>query len=562
MVSKLLSSIQKRSESIHSAALILIIFSFISQFLGLIRDRALVSYLGPSLPLDVYYAAFRIPDIIYATVASLVAVTAIMPFLKERLSTGGTDDGRKFLSNLISAFSVVMLAVVVLAFILMPLLVPFVAPGFPEEGRLQLITMSRVMLLSPLLLGFQNLFASITQYHRKFFIFALAPVLYNLGLIAGIVFLYPMFGTIGLAWGVVLGALLHLLIHLVTAMSLGYTPHMSPFVNWKEIRTVAATSFPRTITLTLAAITVFFMTSIASTLNEGSISLFTFAINIATFPIGLIGLSFAVAAFPTLVDTWKSENTARFLDVLQNVARHIIFWSLPLSVLFIVLRAHIVRVVYGTINLSWTDTKILAATLAILAVSITSYSLLLLFIRAYYAAGQTRKPFWISLSALIGTIVLTFTFLELFQNSPGFRYAITRPFNVAPEDGAVLTLAMAYTSGYLISLVLMWRQFRRDFGKGSLNRILVSFSKTAIASIVGGVATYGVLLLFSPLGDLETFTQVLTQGFLAGLGGAIVMIGALYVLKSEELMSFVHKTLKRKVEGPVEAGVVHEESHI
>jgi len=126
----------------------------------------------------------------------------------------------------------------------------------------------------------------------------------------------------------------------------------------------------------------------------------------------------------------------------------------------------------------------------------------------------------------------------------------------------VLTLAMAYTSGYLISLILMCRQFRNDFGKGSLKRILLSFTKTAVASIVGGIATYGVLLLFTPLGDLETFTQVLTQGFLAGLGGAIVMIGALYVLKSEELMSFVHKTLKRKVEGPVEASVVHEESHI
>lgn len=559
MVGKILKAVRKEYTNIHQAALLLVIFSFVSQFVGLVRDRMLVSKLGPSLPLDIYYAAFKIPDIIFVSVASLVAVTAIMPFWKERLATG-KNEAEVFLSHVLSAFLITVGLACILAFIFMPTLVHVVAPGFPDNAMSDLIRVSRIMLLSPILLGFQNLFASITQYHRKFFIFALAPLLYNLGIIFGIVFLYDYLGIDGLALGVVFGALLHLIIHFVTVKFLKYKIVFARKIDWMEIKKVALLSFPRMATLTLASVTVFFTTAVASTLSEGSISLLTFAINVMTFPVGLIGLSYAVASFPTLVDAYEKGKDG-FIKVFQNVARRIIFWTIPITMLFIVLRAHIVRVVYGTQNLSWSDTKVLAGAFAILSLSITAYSILLLSIRTYYAAKNNRKPFMMSIGALFVTVVSTFLLLNLAKGDSALETFLVSIFHIDPNDVHILFLALAYSLGYIVSFIILYFNFKKDFGKGSLRPVTRSLFETISASIVGGFATYGVLTLFTPLGPLKTFWGVLGQGALAGILGSLVVLFVLLMFKNEEARAFV-ASWKKKLVKPVETPATPEETHI
>jgi putative peptidoglycan lipid II flippase len=177
MVKRFLSVITKRYSGIHEAAILLGVFSILSQFLGLVRDRLLVHYIGPGPTLDVYYAAFKIPDLIFAFIGSLVTVTAIVPFVVERLRDGGEEQTRKFIAELTTAFILVMGGVLLLAFIAMPALAHIVAPGFSDDQLNELTNISRILLISPLLFGLQNLFGSINQVFKKFFVFAASPSL-------------------------------------------------------------------------------------------------------------------------------------------------------------------------------------------------------------------------------------------------------------------------------------------------------------------------------------------------------------------------------------------------
>jgi putative peptidoglycan lipid II flippase len=190
----------KEYGNMNQAALLLGSFAFLSQILGLFRDRAIAHFIGPGPNLDAYYAAFRIPDLIFISIASLVSITVLIPFLLQRMNDGlVTNEARKFLNDVFSVFLLTMLIVSIIVFVLMPYIVPWVAPGFSVAMQQRVVELSRIMLLSPVFLGLSNLFGSVTQLFKKFFIYSLSPVFYNFGIIAGIIFLYPVFGIHGLA---------------------------------------------------------------------------------------------------------------------------------------------------------------------------------------------------------------------------------------------------------------------------------------------------------------------------------------------------------------------------
>src|SRR3989338_1214487 len=174
--------------SVNQAALLLGFFAFLSQVLALFRDRSIAHFIGPTSSLDVYYAAFRVPDFIFISIASLASVTVIIPFITAKMSEGKvTDAARKFLNDVFTVFFIAMVLVSLIAFFLMPYLIPLIAPGFTLPMQAKVIELSRIMLLSPILMGLSNLFGSITQLFRRFFIYALSPVFYNVGIIIGVI---------------------------------------------------------------------------------------------------------------------------------------------------------------------------------------------------------------------------------------------------------------------------------------------------------------------------------------------------------------------------------------
>lgn len=561
MVKKILSLINKQYGGINEAAILLGVFSLTSQLLGLIRERALVSQIGPGIDLDIYYAAFKIPDLIFTAVASLVAVTALIPFLTEKISQ--EPDNKKavmFMNRVFSAFFSAMMIVLGIAYLAMPSLVHFVAPGFSTKALHELSLMSRIMLISPLLLGLQNLLGSVAQTYRKFFVFALAPVLYNVGILIGIFFFYSRYGIYGLAYGVVIGAFLHFLIQVPTVLHLGFNPRFTTKLDFKELGEIVRIALPRTLTLAMNTITVTILISLASKISAGSISILNFAINLQTFPIMMISLSYAIAAFPTLVEAFSLGNIEKFKNIVVETARQIIFWSLPITTLFIVLRAHIVRVVYGTNTLSWNDTRLTAGLFALLSFAIIASSLVLIFVRAYYASGRTKVPFFVTVSGMCITLTTAYFSGIVLTTNIELSESIAHLFRLTNVSGIkILSLGIGYCVGQFFNLTVFWLLFRKHFGVGVLRPVHSTLFKGILSSILGGLVTYFVLIFLAPYVNQDTFLGILGQGFLAGVLGILVILMVLRILKSKELSDFTqalhHKFWKSTVIAPGAEGL-------
>lgn len=552
MVSRIVNLLNREFRNINQAAIILGFFTLVSQVLALFRDRAFAHYLGPSATLDVYYASFKIPDLLFVSVASLASITVLLPFLVEKIGVndkgelnGGSDSARKLMNDIFTVFLLVMISVSVIAFIFMPKLVTLVAPGFNASELKELAGISRIMLLSPIFLGLSNLVGSVTQMFKKFFVFALSPVFYNVGIILGLVVLYPRFGLDGLAIGVILGALLHLLIQFPVLARQKFLPKFSLRVDWKEIRRIAALSLPRTLGLALNSIALVVIVAIASKMGEGAISVFQFSLNFQNVPLGIIGVSYSVAAFPTLARFFSGANMKDFVSYIAVAARQIVFWSMPVMFLFIVLRAQIVRVVLGTGSFSWDDTRLTAAALALFSISIVGQSLILLFTRGFYAAGNTRRPLLINLVSAALTIVFAFLFVNIFNTNEGIRLffeSLLRIEDIAHTE--LIMLPLAYSCGSILNMFLLWRSFRKDFKITQPFLLRSIFESFAGAFFMGYVAYIG-LNIFDNVFNINTFWGIFGQGILSGILGIAAGIVVLRLIKNQELDN-VWKSLKSK----------------
>lgn len=535
----------KEFNGLHEAALLLALSSLASQILALVRDRLLAASFGAGRELDIYYAAFRLPDLVYVSIASFISVAVVIPLLAEKQKANNQNGAKNLLSNIFTAFLLVMVVVSAGLFILMPLLVPLVAPGFNSAELSQLITLSRILLLSPFLLGLSNLFGAVTQSLRRFFIYALSPILYNVGIIIGVVFFYPRLGLPGLVWGVALGALLHLAIQWPTIASYGLFPRLIRRFNWSELRQVIWLSLPRTLGLGAVQLTTLVLVSIASLISAGSIAVFNFANNLQSVPLAIIGVSYSVAAFPTLVNLFSNGQREQFIKQVTTAIRHILFWSLPTTVLFIVLRAQIVRVILGSGRFSWSDTRLTAAALALFVVSLVAQSLVLVIVRAYYSSGQTKRPLIVNVLCAVLTIALAVIFWRLLISMPQLRSFLDSILRVDDLAGtAVLALPLAFSCGSILNLWLLWYLFQRDFGRFS-QVVDRSIGQSVTASLAAGVVAYVMLNFLDNFLDLNTFIGIFTQGLGAGLVALIVFIFILWHFQNKELNEIV-KSLHTK----------------
>ena len=520
----------------HQAAYVLAGFALLSQLLALLRDRLLASSFGASETLDLYYAAFRLPDLLFVGVASLLSIYALLPVLS-KIELESPGHVISFLRRLLFAFFVGMGLICAVVFIFVPELVRFIAPGLVGDESLILLT--RILLLQPILLGASNLLANLTQLKHRFVLYSISPLLYNLGIIGGIIFLYPSLGLAGLAWGVVLGAALHLLVQ-VPFFTL---EHSSGELPWRSVaryaREIFALSVPRTVALAAGQISLVVAVALASLFPEGSIAIFTFAWNLQAVPLTIIGVSYSVAAFPTLARFFAGDNRVEFVRHVEAALKHIIFWSLPAMVLIIVLRAHLVRVILGAGVFDWAATRLTAAMLALFIVALLAQSITLLIARAYYAAGNTTKPLVLAAVEVIFAVVSMVTLVSLFGTSALFRTFIESLLRVDDVPGTVvLVLALGISLGAVIRAALGLWWIVRDFNLAieSLWRLTMqSFS----AAVVGGLAAYLTLQLFVPVVDLETLLGVMAQGGFAGIIGLLAAGATLYVLKNKELAEIV-----------------------
>lgn len=558
MVKRIISLFSREISNVHQAAYLIAVFALLSQFLGLIRDRLLAGKFGASLELDVYYAAFRIPDFIFTIIMSLVSAAVLVPFIIKALEKN-SDYIKKFSDSIFTGLTLISFVIGVVSFIFTPYVLPKLFPEIFSVGLgSQLILLTRILLLQTILLSFSGFYMSYVQVFQRFFIYALSPILYNVGIIVGIVFLYDRLGLAGLAWGVVLGSALHLLMTLPTVFKESIFPKFVWNPDWKIVKEVLLLSLPRTIALAGNQITILLMVVFAAIMTTGSVAIFTFAFNLQSIPLSIIGASYSMAAFPTLAKLFAKGDTKVFVEYVVKAARHIIFWSIPITFLFIVLRAQIVRTILGTGEFSWNDTKLVSAALALFVISAVAQSLILLFVRGYYSTGETTKPLLFSMISIVVTIASVFGLYFAYQSSEYFVILLENMMRVSNGPGSmVLILPIAFSIGQILNLVLLWASFDKKFCCFS-DILWRSIFHTTASSIIMSYTAYLMLRVFDDVFNINTTLGIFAQGFFSGIIGIFVGVLVLIIIGNQEIKT-VGKTLHSKF-WKVKGVVVEEEA--
>ncbi len=552
MVPRFFKFLNKDVSTMNAAALVLAVFSLASQLFGLLRDRLLASTVGPSASLDIYYAAFRIPDFLYNSVGILFSLTVLIPFitqyLEEEKSTGKSSALKHFLNTVFTVFSLGMIILSIIVYALMPWLTHITAPGFDAAARETLVMYSRIMLLSPFFFGLSSLLSSFAQVQKKFFSFAIAPLFYNVGILVGVIVFRQWWGMMGVVIGVVLGALMYFLVQIPTVVSLGKIPRLTSTIDWSIIKRVMSLSLPRTLGSSLTNLTFIAMGAIASLLAVGSISIFQLSYNIENTPLLIIGISYAVAAFPTMSRLFSEGNKKELLRVLESAIRNICFLAIPASLTFIVLRAHLVRVLLGAGAFSWNDTRLVAAAVGLFSLSIVAQCIVLLMVRAFYAIGETKIPLRINALGLLVTTVATGGFLLLYRDVAMFHYFMDSLMRIdGVENGAVIMLPLGFSIGQIINALLLWKAFsKRLHGTHTEHSVLMrTISHMLAAGIISAAAMYATLHLSGTGVDQTRFIGVFIQAVIAGGIGLAVYAIVLKALNNEDINLFI-ATLRSK----------------
>jgi putative peptidoglycan lipid II flippase len=412
-----------QTKSISLASLILAVSYFFSALLGLLRDHLLAGRFGAGNELDVYYAAFTVPDFIALILVFGAVSSAIIPIFSSYL-VGSEDEAWHYVSNLLNIFLIFLISICVIFIIFAPFFVLLVAPGFSEEKRETTVMLMRIMFLSPIILGISNIISGILQIFKRFLVTALAPLMYNLGIIVGIVFFVPWLGLVGLAFGVVAGACLHLLIQVPVFLHSGFA--YKPLFNFRHVGVIRTIKLmvPRSLGLGAGQLNTIVTTAIASTLATGSIAVLNLANNLSSMAVSAFAVSLSTAIFPAMSLAYSKANKKDFEKKFSSAFLQVVFLTVPISILLFMLRAQVVRVVLGTGKFDWIDTRLTAACLGIFCLGLSAQGLIFILSKTFYAAHNTKIPAFISFCTVVLNIAMSFFFVWLLNLQGGFFYFI------------------------------------------------------------------------------------------------------------------------------------------
>jgi len=521
--------INRESKTIVGAAVVVGILSFASRIVGLIRDRILAGAFGAGETLDVYYAAFKIPDLFFQLIVVGALSASFIPLFTKHYRGLSKKDAWMFTNNILHLLGVVIFVATIVLIIFARPLASLVAPGFDSVMQSHVASFMRIMFLSQILLAFSMVYGSILQSLKRFTLYAFAPIVYNAGIIVGALFFVDRLGTIGLAWGVVFGAFMHVLLQLFGSYSAGY--RYQYVMDWKDkdAKEVLRMTGPRMFSIGVTQLLFVVLSIMATTMGSGSVTMFQFAYNIQFFPVGIIGISYAIAAFPAFAEHLGQKDLNAFRSAFSSTIRQVLFFMIPMMLLFLILRSQVVRIIVGAGSFDWNATITTADTLAFFALSCIPQAFVFILARSFFALQDTATPLTAGvISALFG-IISAFLFEKVF---------------------GVIGLAMAFSFAAIINMVLLWVPLRTRVGSLDELHIVQSLMKMTLA----GVGSAVVMHVFKPITvgmfPLDTFFGVFLQLSISGGAGFLTYLGISRILRSEELEVFVsalHRRLLRKM---------------
>lgn len=503
----------------------------LSRVLGLVREAVIASRFGTTSQYDVYVTAFGIPDTLFLIIIGGAVGSAFIPVFTGLMSKGKESQAWHLASTLMNA-SVVLLS---LGGIIMGLAAPalvgaIILPARPPDQQQLAVGLTRVLLLSPLFMGLGGWAMGILNARQHFLLPAIAPIAYNLSIIAGALFLAPTMGVFGLAWGVVAGALLHFGVQLPGLVRVGMRYSFRLKLSDEGVKQVGLLMLPRILGQGAFQVNIIAMRSIGSFLAAGRIAAFNYAYLLMILPHGVFALSLATVTFPTMAAQYAEKDLDGLRRTLARAVRVLLFLVIPSAVGLLMLRSQIVVSIFQFGAFKQSSTELVASALGYFALGLVAYAVVEVLTRAYYALHDTRTPVMVSLV----TVALNLGLAAWLALGLGMS-----------QDGLALSLAATTT----LEMVLLWVLLGRKLPEWRLSNdgLVVSIARSVGAALVMG----GALALLVPA--LNPLAQALGNDKLAasvvtvlGVGvGAIVYLGAARLLRSEEIDEATGLLLRR-----------------
>jgi len=482
-----------------------------SRLLGWLRTVVFSSIYGASPDLDAYFAAFRIPDLVFQLVAAGALSSALIPVIASLIANDEEARSWRVASTIANLMLVALVVLSAAMAIGAPWIVPIITPGFGPAQTDLTIELTRIMLLSPILLALGALATSVLNARDRFSIASLAPIAYNLVIIVFAVVLAPIVGIEGLAIAVVLGAAAHLLVQLPAIIRMpGFHYQLIADIRDPAAREAFLLMVPRAIGLGVSQITFLVNTSLASTLASGSIVAYNVAFTTLQIPLGVIGIPLGVVLLPSMSRAMATGDTGGYARLIVRALRLLLYVMLFLTAMTIVLRQQIVTLLFDYGNFSAEAVDRTAQTLLFFALGLAGHAMIVVLARAFYADKDTRTP----VVAAILSVVVNVTVSVALIGSLGL-------------DGLALGIAAGAWFEATLLAILLWRRTPALDGSGIVRASAMFAIGAGLAGLVAAAVTYGTGLVLGPVvADAKIF--VLLQ---AGL--AFTAAGLAYVAYSQ-----------------------------
>lgn len=513
--------ITKQQTSILSAAFVIAIMVAASRILGLIRNRLLTDRFSEA-QLDPYFAAFRIPNFVFELLIMGAISVAFIPVFTALISKNEKEEAFKVASSVINICVAALAVLSVIFFIFTPQFVGILVPGFDPDKQALVASFARIMLIFqvfPLVVG--NFYTGMLQSFKQFLIPAVAPVVYNLGSIIGIIFLTPYFGLYAPVYGIVIGAFLFFLIQLPFLSQFNYKHSFLFDLKRKGVRQIGRLMLPRTMSIAASQIDATVDIILASLMSAGSVTIFTLAQQLSLVPLGLFGLPIAQAALPTFSEYAARGDRHKLKDSLLTSLHQILFFILPAAAFLIVMRIPVVRLVYGADLFTWTATVLTGRTLAFFAISLFAQAMVHLLSRGFFAVHDSKTPVAIAVISIVTNTLMSLLFVFVFRLP-------------------IWSLALSASVASILNAILLLIFLDKRLGGFDRTKLFFPAIKIGAAALVMGLFLYIPMKLFDQLifDTTLTLNLLLLTGTASCIGLATYLFCA-WLFNIEEILTFI-----------------------
>jgi len=521
MVRNIFSILTQRQTSILSTAVIIMATVILSKILGLIRDRLLAHTFAPDT-VAIFFAAFRLPDLIFQLIIFGALSVAFIPVFTEFLEKDEKKEAFKLAQSVLNLSLLILFFLTVLIYIFAEPLTSLIVPGFNDLQKSQVALLTRIILIGQLILTVGSFFIGILQSFQRFIIPALAGVFYNVGIIIGILFLSKPFWILGPAYGVIIGSALHVLVQLPLVWSMGFRfkfllsifhPGVKEIIRLMSFRTIglAAEQINETVGLILASL-----------ISTASVTYLTFAQHLQIVPVGLFGATLAQAALPVLSAEKARGRMEEFKTTLLTTLHQILFLALPAAAILIILRIPSVRLVFGASQFDWEATVLTGKTLGFMSVGLGAQAVSLLLVRGFYALKDTRTPVFVSLLVVAINILLSFYFVKVLNFE-------------------VWSLGLSFSISAIVSGVLLFWTLSIKVGGFSKREVFAPFLKMLMATIIMAASLYiPIKLLDQVIFDTTRTINLIILTGLSSIFALSLYIFLVWFLNVKELSTFLN----------------------